>query len=344
MEVEADAEVDAEAVVGAVLDRVRARLRTPPACGVAHVDVLVVDALRPGKLLRPELVVRSAAATAGGLRAADLERTVAGALAVELLHVATLVHDDVIDEAPRRRGRPSVVAAAGVGTAIVVGDLLLARGAAAAAAAGPAAIAAWSLALERMAAGQLREELLALAPSVEEHAEYVALKTGSLFRTSAEIGALCAGAAPDVVAAHGRFGHHVGMAFQHVDDLLDLVGDPVRLGKPVALDAANGVPTAAALLGGRTPGRSGAGDSGDSGDSVDAVDAVARLVAAELEAARAALPTSTAARTGPDLAGWAAGALLRALRGGVGPEGLVATRRLLDVLHDLGPLRARAAG
>lgn len=331
----AEARVDVEADVRAVLDHVRARLHTPPACGVAHVDVLVVDALRPGKLLRPELVVRSAAATAGGLRAADLERTVAGALAVELLHVATLVHDDVIDEAPRRRGRPSVVAAAGVATAIVVGDLLLARGAAAAAAAGPATVAAWSLALERMAGGQLREELLARAPSVEAHAEYVALKTASLFRASAEIGALSVGAAPDVVAAHGRFGHHVGMAFQHVDDLLDLVGDPARLGKPVALDAANGVPTAAALLAGGAPARSGV---------VDAVDAVAGLVAAELGTARAALPASTDPRGGPDLAGWAAGALLRTVRGGVDPEGEVRTRRLLDVLGDLGPLGARAAG
>ncbi|WP_170219195.1 polyprenyl synthetase family protein [Nocardioides litoris] len=274
---------------GPLLDRVRDRLRTPPSCGVPAADRLVADALVPGKLLRPDLVVRSAAAAVatGGaaLSPEAAERIVAGALAVELLHVATLVHDDIIDAAPTRRGRLSVVAAAGTGTAIVVGDLLLARAAVAAAASSPLASAACARALERMAAGQLREAGLAAAPSVQAHAEYATLKTAELFRTCAEVGAAAVGADPAVLEAHGRFGLHFGVAFQHVDDLLDAVGDPVLMGKPVGADAANGVPTAVTLLDG-------------------SVEAVAGLVADELDAAREAVPA---------LADWATAGLRRAL-------------------------------
>ncbi|SFB01559.1 octaprenyl-diphosphate synthase/geranylgeranyl diphosphate synthase, type I [Nocardioides alpinus] len=284
-----------------LLERVRERLRTTPSCGVARVDRLVGDALRPGKLLRPDLVLRSAVATGSDLgRTADVERRVIeGALSVELLHVATLVHDDIIDAADVRRGRPSVVASAGVATAIVVGDLLLARGAAAAARSSGAASGVWARTLDCMAAGQLREAGLAESPSLEAHAEYASLKTAELFRSSAEIGALAAGAAPWVVEAHGTFGLHFGMAFQHVDDLLDLVGDAGRMGKPTGADATNGVPTAISLLSGR-----------------DGLEEVAGLIADELEEARAAL------RPGPGaaaLATWAGGALRRAARAAVDP-------------------------
>jgi geranylgeranyl pyrophosphate synthase len=257
------------------------------------VDRLVVDALRPGKLLRPDLVVRSAAAALGGPDPdPDAERRVVeGALSMELLHVATLVHDDIIDASLVRRGRPSVVASGGVATAIVVGDLLLARGAAAAAASAAGAPAVWSRALDCMAAGQLREVGLTAAPSIQAHAEYASLKTAELFRSSAEIGALAAGAAPHVVEAHGAFGLHFGMAFQHVDDLLDTIGDPRRMGKPVGADARNGVPTAVSLL-----------------SEDDSLEDVADLVAAELDAARAALPPD---RPAAALGAWGAAALRR---------------------------------
>ncbi|NPC96205.1 polyprenyl synthetase family protein [Nocardioides sp. zg-DK7169] len=265
--------------VDTLLGLVRDRLRSPPSCGVPEVDRVVVDALRPGKLLRPDLLVRSAAA-ADGERAADPdaeERAVTLALAVELLHVATLVHDDIIDGAAVRRGRPSVVASAGVGTAIVVGDLLLARGAAAAAGASGPAAGVWARALERMAQGQLREDGLAAAPSLEAYAEYASLKTAELFRASAELGALAVGAPAGVVEAHGRFGLHFGRAFQHLDDLLDAVGNHEQMGKPTGSDAANHVPTAVSLLaGGGSPLQ------------------VADLVEAEVAAARSALPPGRA--------------------------------------------------
>ena len=284
----------------ALLTEVGKRLRTPPACGVADVDLLVADALRPGKLLRPDLVVRSALATTGPrpLHAEIQTRVIEAALSVELLHVATLVHDDIIDAAPLRRGRPSVVAAAGVATAIVVGDLLLARGSSAAAAAGGPASAVWARALACMAAGQLRETALAAAPSMEAYAEYSSLKTAELFRASAELGALVVGATCDVVDAHGRFGLHFGRAFQHVDDLLDTIGDSTTLGKPTGADAANGVPTAVSLLSQR----------GGVGDLV-------ALVADELDTARAALPDPAADQLGA----WGAASLKRALHAGAAP-------------------------
>lgn len=299
--------------VDRLLDEVRRRLATPPSCGVPSVDRLVVDALRPGKLLRPGLVVRSALA-AGDLRDAD-EAVVTGALAVELLHVATLVHDDIIDASTVRRGRPSVVAAAGVGTAIVVGDLLLARGAGAAAESGAPAARAWARALDRMAAGQLREEGLSVAPSVEAHAEYVGLKTAALFRASAEIGALAVGADPGVVEAHGRFGHHVGMVLQHLDDLLDAIGDPRRMGKPVGADRANGVPTAVTLAT-RGP-----------------VEVVTGLVVDELTAGAAAVGRCPG---GAGLVRWVTGALGRALTDALDHDGLVRAARLVEVLSPSG--------
>ena len=257
-------------------------------------DRLVVDAVRPGKLLRPDLVVRSAAAVLDGVEPdpETARRVVEGALSMELLHVATLVHDDIIDASPVRRGRPSVVASGGVATAIVVGDLLLSRGVAAAAESAAGAPAVWARALDCMAAGQLREVGLTAAPSIEAHAEYASLKTAELFRASAEVGALAAGAAPHVVEAHGAFGLHFGMAFQHVDDLLDTIGDPRRMGKPIGVDARNGVPTAVSLL-----------------SEHDPLEDVAGLVASELDAARAALPPG---RRAAALGVWGAAALRRA--------------------------------
>ena len=280
--------------VDGLLEQVRERLRTPSSCGVDAVDRLVADALRPGKLLRPELVLRSAAAARGDLGPdpSVARRAVEGALAVELLHVATLVHDDIIDAADLRRGRPSVVAAAGTGTAIVVGDLLLARGADAAARSSTAAPAVWARTLGCMASGQLREAGLAASPSLEGHAEYASLKTAELFRASAEIGALAAGSVSDVVEAHGAFGLHVGRAYQHLDDLLDVVGDPRRMGKPVGADASNGIPTAVSLRSGH-----------------DWLDDVVGLVVVELGEARAALPPGPASTL---LGAWATNALCRA--------------------------------
>jgi len=281
-------------MVDDVLGAVRERLRTPPTCGVAELDRVVADALRPGKLLRPGLVVRSAAAAGTGVTDRALRyRVVLAAEAMELLHVATLVHDDIIDGSPLRRGRPSVVAAAGVASALVIGDLLLARAALAAAGAAPNGPLVWARALACMARGQLLEADLRGEPSVEAHREYAALKTAELFRASAELGALAADAGPDVVRAHGEFGLHFGIAFQHVDDLLDLEGDPAVMGKPSGLDAANGVPTAAALLVGRP-----------------SPDGLAALVAAALEDASASLPPGPRSA---ELRAWAADALRRTL-------------------------------
>ncbi len=310
-------------MVDDVLGAVRERLRTPPSCGVAGLDRVVADALRPGKLLRPGLVVGSAAAAGAGLADRALRhRVVLAAEAMELLHVATLVHDDIIDGSPLRRGRPSVVASAGVASALVVGDLLLARGALAAAGAAPNGPLVWARALACMARGQLLEADLRGAPSVEAHREYAALKTAELFRASAEIGALAVDAEPDVVRAHGEFGLHFGIAFQHVDDLLDVVGDPARTGKPAGLDAANGVPTTAALL-----------------LEVPSPGGLAALVAAELEDASASLPPG---RGSAELRAWAADALRRTLHAADDRprRTIVQLSAVLDRFeHDIHPVR-----
>jgi geranylgeranyl diphosphate synthase, type I len=215
---------------------------------------MVRYALLPaGKLLRPLMTLQAAEAVGGA--PADV---LPAALGMEYLHVATLVHDDIIDADALRRGRPSVPVAYGVPNAIVAGDHLIFSAFAsivdepgtASPAHVAAAVAALAQAGRDLCRGQMLEaEVIGdLDAGARWYPELIRLKTGALFRAVCHIGALLGGADPAVAAALARYGEHVGVAFQIRDDLLSYTASPQQTGKPATSDLNNGRPTLPLLL------------------------------------------------------------------------------------------------
>ena len=192
-----------------------------------------------GKRLRPVLVF----VCAGGSESMNLVR--AGA-AVELLHMATLVHDDVLDRAPMRRGRPTVFWASGRGAATATGDFLFSRAFAQLAATGSAAaVKALSDASSSLARGELmqRDDAFALDVTEERYFERCTLKTGKLFEAACRLGAVLGDPGEESADAIGRFGDRIGLAFQLFDDVLDLSGPPDQTGKSRGTDLLDGTVT-----------------------------------------------------------------------------------------------------
>jgi geranylgeranyl pyrophosphate synthase len=195
-----------------------------------------------GKRLRPVLVFLCAARPD--------ERLVAAAAAVELLHMATLVHDDVLDGAKLRRGRPTVFADGGRGAATATGDLLFSRAfAELAATESEEAVRALSAASSALARGELMQRADAWSQDVtpERYLERCQLKTASLFEASCRLGAVFGGA-PELAGPLGSFGERLGVAFQMLDDVLDVAGPPERTGKPRGADLLDGTVTLPLIL------------------------------------------------------------------------------------------------
>ncbi len=191
-----------------------------------------------GKRLRPLLVCLAA-----GVPPPETDGLVQAAVAVELVHGATLVHDDVLDGSPLRRGRPTVVAAGGRRLATATGDLLFSRAFAELAAGGSvASVRALSRASSELALGELmqRADAWRTDVSVERYLERCRLKTAVLFRAACELGALEGAGSPELLAA---FGEQIGLAFQILDDVLDVSGPPERTGKPRGADLLDGTVT-----------------------------------------------------------------------------------------------------
>jgi geranylgeranyl pyrophosphate synthase len=192
-----------------------------------------------GKRLRPVLVF----VCAGGAESMNLVR--AGA-AVELLHMATLVHDDVLDRAPMRRGRPTVFWTSGRDAATATGDFLFSRAFAQLAATGSAAaVKALSDASSSLARGELmqRDDAFALDVTEERYFERCTLKTGKLFEAACRLGAVLGDPGEESADAIGRFGDRIGLAFQLFDDVLDLSGPPDQTGKSRGTDLLDGTVT-----------------------------------------------------------------------------------------------------
>jgi heptaprenyl diphosphate synthase len=198
-----------------------------------------------GKRLRPVLVIASAAAsgtlTDGGMS----QDVIQGAASVELVHLGSMYHDDVIDGADSRRGVPSVNAVWGNLVAIVAGDFLLARASEIAASLGTEVSGLLAATIGRLCEGEVAELQYAYNPSRPESAYLTAItgKTASLMATSCRVGALLAGADRAVIETLTRFGEAFGIAFQIWDDVLDLVGTDHGLGKPAGHDLVEGVYT-----------------------------------------------------------------------------------------------------
>ena len=198
-----------------------------------------------GKRFRPMLVLL--AAQYGD---PETDGVVPAAVVVELTHLATLYHDDVMDEAPRRRGAQSANMRWDNTVAILTGDYLFARASDILADLGPEAVRLQARTFERLCVGQIRESVGprdGQAP-VEHHLEVLADKTGSLIATSARFGAMQAGATDGEVATLARFGERIGVAFQLVDDLVDIISDSTASGKTPGTDLREGVATLPGLL------------------------------------------------------------------------------------------------
>jgi geranylgeranyl pyrophosphate synthase len=195
-----------------------------------------------GKRLRPILVLMAAGEGAG-------DRAVHAATAVELVHMATLVHDDVLDGAPVRRGRPTVVARSGRDRAVGVGDLLFSRAfAELAVEGGEAAVAELSSASVALAMGELaqRQDAYDTSLSEERYLWRCSLKTARLFESACRVGRLAAGAPGTEGLA--SFGREIGLAFQLLDDVLDVTGPPERTGKARGTDLLDGTVTLPLIL------------------------------------------------------------------------------------------------
>jgi geranylgeranyl pyrophosphate synthase len=186
-----------------------------------------------GKRLRPLLLFLAA-----GAPPPESDGLLRSAVAVELVHSATLVHDDVLDGSPLRRGRPTVMAAGGRLAATATGDLLFSRAfAELARTRSVAAVRVLSRASSELAAGELMQRADAWrVVGVERYLERCRLKTAVLFRAACELGAIAAGNGDQL----GTFGERIGLAFQLLDDVLDISGPPERTGKPQGADLLDG--------------------------------------------------------------------------------------------------------
>ena len=209
--------------------------------------------LAGGKRLRPLLVVLAAESVGGPSGGPEgEERLVRAAVAVELVHSATLVHDDVIDGAQLRRGRPSVAAVGGRAVAIATGDLLFSRAFAELALNEDAEqLRALSDASSALAAGELlqREDAYAAHVRVERYLRRCELKTAALFEAACRLGALTAAAGSATLAdALRAFGRRIGLAFQMLDDVLDVSGPVERTGKARGTDLLDGTVTLPFIL------------------------------------------------------------------------------------------------
>ena len=225
---------DLEKVDQIIVERVQPRLAV---IRIAGQHILTSG----GKRIRAALTLLSAQ-----LGTYDLGRVLHSAAAVELIHSASLVHDDLVDQAERRRGTVTVHTRWDGDVALMVGDYLFALAAAEMALApDPRIIGFFSRGVMTICEGEL-SPVLDVAPldtALEQYLYKIGCKTAALFEAGCKAGMICGGGTPEQVEALGRFGYDLGLAFQIVDDVLDYVGDAETLGKPAGNDLREGTIT-----------------------------------------------------------------------------------------------------
>jgi geranylgeranyl pyrophosphate synthase len=234
----------------AFAERVEERLQQAVATQPGAVARAGAQTLRSGgKRLRPLLVSMCATDTARGG-----DELVRAGCAVELVHMATLVHDDVLDAAPLRRGHPTVWRTDGRGLATATGDHVFARAFAELTATGDMqAVAILADACLGLARGEILQRYQAGDPdvTVDGYLERCTLKTGRLFSAAARLGARFSQLSAKDASALGRFAEALGLAFQIADDVLDCDGDPDTTGKPLGTDLLDGTVTLPLLVAAR---------------------------------------------------------------------------------------------
>jgi geranylgeranyl pyrophosphate synthase len=209
---------------------------------------------RRGKRLRPALVL-----LAGEFGQFVLRRLLRGAAAVELLHIASLYHDDVMDHAGSRRGGDTVNARWGNSAAVLAGTYLFAKAVGLIAEMGAEATRLTAAAIDGLCTGQLCEMESAFDTGLTEaeHLEVIERKTASLFELPCRLGANLAGCSEETIESLGAYGRHLGVAFQLADDALDFVGDADTLGKDPRADLPKGAYSLPVLRALRGPGSGG---------------------------------------------------------------------------------------
>jgi heptaprenyl diphosphate synthase len=197
-----------------------------------------------GKRLRPLITLIASHFGNGQSR-----QVIEAAVVCELTHVATLYHDDVMDEAPLRRGVESANNRWGNTVAILTGDYLFSKASDLLADLGPEAVRLQAKTFERLVIGQIQETQGPKngADPLEHYLQVVADKTGSLIATSARFGAMLSGADASIVEALTKFGEKIGIAFQLADDVIDIASDSSQSGKTPGTDLKEGVPTLVTL-------------------------------------------------------------------------------------------------
>ena len=202
-----------------------------------------------GKRIRPTVVLLVFHAAANG-RPGRRDDAIEAAVALELIHSATLLHDDIIDGGETRRGRPSALAAFGMADTLVAGDFLFSR-AFALCARFEAEVIRWAAeACVSLTEGEVMQGRFRHNPdvTVADYLEIIERKTASLFGAGARTAAHLAGAPPALIEAMASCGRHVGLAFQVSDDLLDVEGQPAITGKPRGIDLRDGNPSLPIVL------------------------------------------------------------------------------------------------
>lgn len=199
-----------------------------------------------GKRLRPRVALL--AGTFGDYRS---ELLVPLASAIELLHTATLVHDDVIDKADTRRGHPTASSVFDNGPSVMLGDYMFAHAAELVATTGNIrVIRLFAATLMKLASGEINQDLSAYdsRETLKNYFTRIGGKTASLFSAAGEGGAAVVDAAEACIVALRDYSYNLGMAFQIVDDILDFTGDEAEMGKPVGSDLMQGTLTLPSLL------------------------------------------------------------------------------------------------
>jgi geranylgeranyl diphosphate synthase, type II len=274
-------------------------LPTPPECPRSVYDAMRYSLAAGGKRLRPILTLAAAETVAGTSAESAIDTAMPAACALELIHTYSLIHDDLpaMDDDSLRRGRPTNHVVHGEGMAILAGDGLLTEAfallsnephdpALAARKILTIQIIANAAGARGMVGGQAIDLLAVGSTTFDEYSlqDMHARKTGALIRAAALAGAIMAGGADEEIRAVGEYGKQLGLAFQIVDDILDVEGDASNLGKTAGKDAKAGKPTYPSTYG---------------------LDASRRLAAERHDAALAALRAAELHRSRlADIAGW----------------------------------------
>ena len=233
--------------LGPRMEKVEAQLQQLVEMGDLRIDPATSHlALAGGKRLRPALVLLTAELGPEP----EAQAVFDSAVAVELTHLASLYHDDVMDDAPMRRGVASVQQLYGNSVAILAGDILFARASTIVAGLGPRAVQMHATMFERLCTGQLHETVgVAPGESPKEHyLSVLADKTGSLIAASARYGVVSSGASEELAEVVANYGERVGVAFQLADDVIDVMSDGATTGKTPGTDLREGVDTMPTLL------------------------------------------------------------------------------------------------